>query len=97
MADITYDYPVIEYCVDTMKKKAEEIIGQTDNLENDVKRIMADWKGSTADAYSQLCADLEGDLRQNADNLNNLKTALHNAADAMRQQDSRGAGGVGGR
>jgi WXG100 family type VII secretion target len=95
--DIKYDYPVIEYCVDTMKKKAEEIIGQTDNLENDVKRIMVDWQGSTADAYSQLCADLESDLRQNADNLNSLKTALHGAAEAMKQQDGRGAGKVGGR
>ena len=94
MADIKYDYAVIEQCIDMMKNKAEEVIAQTDSLENDVKRIMADWHGTTADAYSQLCSDLERDLRQNADNLNTLKTAVHQAADAMRQQDSRGASGV---
>jgi WXG100 family type VII secretion target len=96
VADITYDYPVIEQCVDMMKKKAEEIIGQTDALENDVKRILVDWHGSTADAYSQLCSDLKNDLQQNASNLNNLKTALHTAADNMKQQDQRGAGRVSG-
>lgn len=94
MADILYDYPVIEQCIDMMKVKADEIIGQTDDLEKDVKRIMVDWKGSTAEAYNQLCADLESDLRQNVDNLNNLKMAVHSAAEAMKRQDQQGAGGV---
>jgi ESAT-6 family protein len=94
VADITYDYPVIEQCIEMMKNKAEAIIAQTDDLENDVKRIMVDWKGSTADAYNQLCSDLESDLRQNVDNLNSLKTAVHGAAEAMKQQDGKGAGGV---
>lgn len=94
MGDIKYDYPVIEQCIEMMKSKANEILNQTEDLEKDVKRIMVDWKGDTADAYDRLCGDLSSDLRQNADNLNSLKTAVHEAAIAMQQQDSSGAGGV---
>jgi ESAT-6 family protein len=94
VADITYDYPVIEQCIDMMKQKAEEVSAQTEDLEKDVKRIMVDWKGDTATAYDRLCSDLASDLRQNVDNLNSLKTAVHTAAEAMKQQDSHGAGGV---
>ena len=90
MGDIIYDYPVIEQCVDMMGKKANEILHQTDDLEKDVKRIMTDWQGSTAEAYNRLCSDLDSDLRQNVDNLNNLNKTLHEAADRMRQQDNQG-------
>jgi WXG100 family type VII secretion target len=92
--DITYDYTVIEHCVDMMKKKADEIVNQTDGLEADVKRIMVDWQGSTAEAYNQLCVDLKNDLLQNAGNLNNLKTTLHAAAERMKLKDRQGGNRV---
>lgn len=92
---IVYDYGVIEECLSMMSKKAGEIEQQTDELEADVKRIMVDWKGDTADAYNQLCQDLHNDLQQNRDNLDNLNKAFSDGSDAMKHQDSSGAGTVG--
>lgn len=98
MADdtIVYDYPVIDQCLSMMAKKAEEIQQQTDDLEADVKRIMVDWEGSTAQAYDQLCSDLRNDLLANRSNLDNLNKAFDQAAQEMQSQDSRGAGNVSG-
>ncbi|TVT62508.1 WXG100 family type VII secretion target [Amycolatopsis rhizosphaerae] len=91
---IKYDYPVIEECISMMSKKAQEIQQQTDELENDVKRIMQDWQGSTAESYNALANDMKNDLEQNRANLDNLNSALHRAADDMQQQDKRGAGNL---
>jgi len=91
---ITYDYNVIEECVQMMSKKATEIEEQTNGLEDDVKRIMLDWEGSTAEAYNSLANDLRNDLNSNRDNLNNLNRALAEAADRMKQQDRHGASSV---
>ncbi|MFD2419612.1 WXG100 family type VII secretion target [Amycolatopsis pigmentata] len=97
MADgtITYDYNVIEECLSMMSKKASDIQSQADELESDVKRIMVDWHGSTADAYNQLASDLDKDLVQNRQNLENLARALQNASENMQQQDSHGAAQIG--
>jgi WXG100 family type VII secretion target len=97
MADdtIVYDYATIDQCLSMMSKKAEEIQNQTDALETDVKNIMADWKGSTAEAYDQLCSDLRNDLISNRNNLDNLNKAFDEAAENMKQQDKSGAGNVG--
>lgn len=97
MADgtITYDYGVIDTCLSMMANKAAEIQNQTDDLASDVKRIMVDWHGSTADAYDALATDLGNDLTQNRENLVNLKNALGQGADDMREQDGRGASAVG--
>ncbi|SDY07243.1 WXG100 family type VII secretion target [Amycolatopsis xylanica] len=97
MADgtITYDYNVIDTCLSMMANKASEIQSQTDDLVADVKRIMGEWHGSTADAYEALSTDLSNDLTQNRENLVNLKNALGQGADDMRDQDARGAGAVG--
>ncbi|GHF44813.1 WXG100 family type VII secretion target [Amycolatopsis bartoniae] len=91
---IKYDYPVIEECLSMMSKKAQEIQSQTDDLGNDVKRIMVDWQGSTADSYNQIANDLRSDLEQNRANLDNLNSALHQAANDMQDQDKRGAGNI---
>jgi WXG100 family type VII secretion target len=91
---IKYDYTAIENCISMMSNKAREIQTQTDELENDVKKIMLDWQGSTADAYNSLANDLRNDLIQNRQNLDNLNRALHNSADNMQQQDKRSAGNM---
>ncbi|GAA1027416.1 MULTISPECIES: WXG100 family type VII secretion target [Amycolatopsis] len=91
---ITYDYTTLETCVDMMSRKASEIQAQTDELEADVKKIMVDWKGSTADAYNQLCDNLRGSLHANVGNLQNLRGKLEAGAAAMQQQDSRGGKGL---
>jgi WXG100 family type VII secretion target len=88
---IKYDYAVIEECISMMSKKAQEIQTQTDELEIDVKKIMVDWQGSTADAYNSLAGDMRNDLLQNRQNLDNLRQALHNSAENMQQQDKRSA------
>jgi len=97
MADgtITYDYNAIEECLSMMTNKAQAIQDQADGLESDVKRIMVDWQGSTADAYQQLATDLDNDLIANRQNLDSLTKTLQGAADAMQQQDKSGAGGMG--
>jgi WXG100 family type VII secretion target len=92
---ITYDYDVLEECLAMMSSKAQAIQDQADGLESDVKRIMVDWTGSTADAYQQLATDLDNDLIANRGNLDTLTKTLQGAADAMQQQDKSGAGGMG--
>lgn len=69
---ITYDYAAIDQCLSMMSKKAQEIQTQTDNLESDVKKIMVDWEGATAQSYDRLANDLRNDLTQNRENLDNL-------------------------
>lgn len=88
---ITYDYDVLEQCVSMMKSKAEEIQNQTDELVGQVKTIMVDWKGATADAYNNLANDLAKDLAANKQNLENLRAALSDGAGGMQYTDSRGA------
>ncbi|WP_410611357.1 WXG100 family type VII secretion target [Amycolatopsis sp. lyj-109] len=92
---ITYDYGVIEECVLMMTKKAGEIEAQTDGLRDDVKLIMADWQGATAERYDQVAMDLHNDLQQNKANLDNLNKTLQHAAEEMQQQDRASAGQVG--
>lgn len=98
MADdtITYDYDTIDRCLEMMSKKAGEIQSQTDQLESDVKAIMTDWTGATADAYNQLCNDMRNDLQQNKDNLDNLNKTFDEAAEKMKHQDKSGGKTVGG-
>jgi WXG100 family type VII secretion target len=93
MADgtITYDYGVIEECVSMMVNKANEIENQAGELESDVKRIMVDWQGSTADAYNQLANDLRSDIESNKGNLDNLRKSLAEAAQNMQEADSSGS------
>ncbi|MFE3785126.1 WXG100 family type VII secretion target [Amycolatopsis sp. NPDC059090] len=91
---ITYDYTTLETCVDMMSRKAGEIQAQTDGLESDVKRIMVDWRGATADAYNQLCDHLRGALGANVGNLQTLKGKLEAGAAAMQHQDNRGGQGL---
>ncbi|UMP06955.1 WXG100 family type VII secretion target [Amycolatopsis sp. EV170708-02-1] len=93
-ATITYDYPVIEECLSMMSRKATEIEGQTNELESDVKRIMIEWKGDTANRYDERSNGLRNELHGHRDNLNNLNVALRNAAEAMKAQDSRGASSI---
>jgi len=97
MADgtITYDYPVIDECLSMMSKKAQEIQSQADDLESDVKKIMIDWKGSTAEAYNRIANDLQQDLIANRGNLDNLQKTLQASAANMQDADSRGARAVG--
>lgn len=87
---ITYDYPVIEQCLEKMTSKAQQIEQQTTDLESDVKRIMVDWHGSTADAYDSLSKDLANDLTQNVSNLQNLRRNLNDSAERMKSQDAKG-------
>ncbi|MDQ7810870.1 WXG100 family type VII secretion target [Amycolatopsis sp. A133] len=91
---ITYDYPVIEECISMMVSKANEIENQAGDLESDVKRIMVDWKGTTADAYNQLANDLRSDIEANKSNLDSLRKSLEDAAERMKQADSSGAKGM---
>ncbi|WIX98219.1 WXG100 family type VII secretion target [Amycolatopsis mongoliensis] len=91
---ITYDYGVIEECVSMMLNKANEIENQSGELESDVKRIMVDWKGSTADAYNQLANDLRSDIEANKSNLDNLRKSLEEAAERMQHADASGAKGM---
>jgi WXG100 family type VII secretion target len=88
---ITYDYPVIEECISMMVSKATEIENQAGDLESDVKRIMVDWMGKTADAYSQLATDLRSDIEANKSNLDSLRKSLLEAAERMQQADASGA------
>ncbi|QKV73997.1 WXG100 family type VII secretion target [Amycolatopsis sp. Hca4] len=91
---ITYDYPVIEECISMMVSKANAIENQASDLEGDVKRIMVDWKGTTADAYNQLANDLRSDIEANKANLDNLRKSLTDAAERMKQADASGAKGM---
>jgi WXG100 family type VII secretion target len=97
MADdgsIKYDYKVIDDCLVMMTNKAKEIESLTTDLSGDVKKIMVDWTGSTADSYNALANDLQNDLIANKDNLDNLNHQLDLAAERMRQQDKKGASNV---
>ncbi|WP_410586374.1 WXG100 family type VII secretion target [Amycolatopsis sp. lyj-23] len=91
---ITYDYPVIEECLSMMVAKANEIENQAGDLESDVKRIMVDWKGTTADAYNQLANDLRSDIEANKSNLDTLRKSLADAAERMKHADASGAKGM---
>ncbi|MEV7044733.1 WXG100 family type VII secretion target [Amycolatopsis sp. NPDC051061] len=91
---ITYDYGVIEECVSMMLNKANEIENQAGELESDVKRIMVDWQGSTADAYNQLANDLRSDIEANKSNLDNLRKSLSEASERMQHADASGARGM---
>lgn len=93
---IHYDYNAIEECVQTMRRYAQDIQTTTDNLENDVKRIMEDWTGTTAQAYDGFCSDLHNDLQQNIENLERLDKSLEKSAGDMQDQDGRSAKTVAG-
>lgn len=93
---ITYDYAAIDQCLSMMSKKAQEIQTQTDNLESDVKKIMVDWEGATAQSYDRLANDLRNDLTQNRENLDNLNKTFDQAAQDMQDQDRRGGQNVAG-
>ena len=93
---ITYDYAAIDEAIDMMTKKATEIANQTDEQQQQVKAIMGNWTGSTAEAYNKLCDDLEADLRANVEILNNLKATFGQGADDMKQQDAKGGQHVAG-
>jgi WXG100 family type VII secretion target len=90
-ATVKYDYAVLEECLSMMKSKASEIQNQADELETDVKKIMVDWQGSTAERYNQLANDLDNDLVANRANLDSLTKALQQASESMQEQDSSGA------
>jgi ESAT-6 family protein len=91
---IKYDYKAIDDCLVMMTNKANEIEGLTTDLENDVKKIMTGWEGSTADSYNALANDLRNDLVANRDNLNSLNQQLDLAAERMKAQDKKGASNV---
>ncbi|RSN39929.1 WXG100 family type VII secretion target [Amycolatopsis sp. WAC 04197] len=91
---ITYDYDVIDQCLTMMKNKALEIEGQTTDLENDVKRIMVGWMGSTAEAYDAKCQRMKGNLITSREQLDSLRSALQAGAQGMQEQDARGARGL---
>jgi len=91
---IKYDYPAIDECLVLMSKKAEAIEGLVNGLDADVKKILGEWTGSTADSYNSLANDLKNDLMANKGNLDNLNHQLDLAAERMRQQDKKGASNV---
>lgn len=91
---IKYDYKAIDDCLVMMTNKARDIEGLTTDLENDVKRIMQEWEGSTADSYNSLANDLRSDLIANRENLDNLNKTFDTAAENMRRRDQQGANNV---
>ncbi|KZB80806.1 WXG100 family type VII secretion target [Amycolatopsis regifaucium] len=96
MADgtITYDYPVIEQCVAMMMKKADEIDNQATLLGRDVKTIMQDWVGETANSYEARSTNLQAGLDEHRQNLLNLRQKVSDAAAAMEAADKGGAKGI---
>lgn len=88
---IKYDYEVIDECLSLMKNKASQIEAQAGDLESQVKQIMVDWTGQTADAYNQLAQDLKADIDTSKDSLDRLHSALETAAHGMQQADASGA------
>ncbi|WP_410604738.1 WXG100 family type VII secretion target [Amycolatopsis sp. lyj-90] len=88
---ITYDYNVIDECLAMMIAKANDIEGEAGALAADVKRIMVDWKGTTATAYDQLANDLRSDIEANKSNLDNLRKSFKDASDNMQAADASGA------
>ncbi|EWC61853.1 hypothetical protein UO65_2912 [Actinokineospora spheciospongiae] len=83
-----YDYDVIEACVTLMKNKANEIAGDVQGLQGDVRTIMVDWEGTSAQAYESLSTDLVNDLHRHNDYLEQLKVKLEAAASGMQGSDS---------
>ncbi|PWW63304.1 WXG100 family type VII secretion target [Actinokineospora spheciospongiae] len=85
---VLYDYDVIEQCVTLMKNKANEIAGDVKELQTDVKNIMVNWEGTSAQAYESLSTDLVADLGKHNDYLEQLKVKLEAAASGMQGSDS---------
>jgi WXG100 family type VII secretion target len=88
---INYDYDAIDECLAMMSQRINEIEAETDGLGADVKRIMVDWQGSTAERYDQIAADLHSDLDQNKNNLNDLMKNFEGAKLQMQHADKAGA------
>ncbi|ONI87841.1 hypothetical protein ALI144C_07820 [Actinosynnema sp. ALI-1.44] len=88
---ITYDYTTLEYCVEEMRKAAEWIAQQTDEMQQSVKKVMTGWAGDTADAYDRLSNDLENDLRGNANDLTTLEKKMEDVIQRFQLQDKTSA------
>ncbi|GAA1981846.1 WXG100 family type VII secretion target [Amycolatopsis minnesotensis] len=88
---IKYDYAVLDDMINAMKAQAQRIIEKTEEQRNNVKQIMGEWEGSTAQAYNSLCDDLEKDLQANADILEQLRAKMHSGVNEMQTADQNGA------
>ncbi|MEV0679413.1 WXG100 family type VII secretion target [Actinosynnema sp. NPDC050436] len=86
---ITYNYKAIDACVDAMQNKVTLIMGTTDDFTADVRKIMGDWQGETANSYDRLSRDLHQDLVEHSQRLVELKSRLYQAADEMQRQDRK--------
>lgn len=91
---IKYDYEKLDTAFQELTKISNFIESTLDEQRKQVHTIMADWHGSTADAYNSLCTDLDQDMNGNIETLNLLKQKAHEGAMRMQETDSKGAGSV---
>lgn len=87
----TYDYAVLDNCINLMKRKVQEIEGQTQQLAQQVSQLMGTWQGSTATTYNTTANDLQAELDRSNQNLDVTRNALQTGSDNMAQTDASGA------
>ncbi|ANN15909.1 hypothetical protein SD37_09805 [Amycolatopsis orientalis] len=93
MADdaIKYDYEKLELAFEELVKIVAQVEQTLDDQRSQVRSVMADWHGNTADAYQSLCNDLDKDMDGNLESLLVLKKTAHEGAARMQQADADGS------
>lgn len=92
---ITYDYQALEQLVDEMESIASEINTRVEEQRQQVKQIMNDWHGSTADNYNSLCNELEAQMAESLTTLRQFKVTVATSAQNMQDADNKGGAMVG--
>lgn len=87
---IKYDYEKLDTAFQELTKISNFIDTTLDEQRSKVQAIMADWHGSTADAYNSLCIDLDSDMKGNIETLGMLKNAAREGAVRMQDADAKG-------
>ncbi|MDT8912071.1 WXG100 family type VII secretion target [Amycolatopsis sp. PS_44_ISF1] len=87
---IKYDYEKLDAAFQELTKISNFIETTLDEQRSNVQKIMADWHGSTAEAYNSLCSDLDGDMKSNLETLGMLKNAAHEGSQRMQEADAKG-------
>ncbi|MET0190786.1 MAG: WXG100 family type VII secretion target [Pseudonocardia sediminis] len=91
MADTkTYNYQVLNDCINQMKTKGTEIEQRAADLAKQTESLMGDWQGSTATQYKGMSADLKKELDTANQNLELTRTALQTGLNNMSDTDLAG-------
>lgn len=89
---IVYNFEDLDWCVEQMKRATREIQGETSEFAADVKKILQDWTGDTAQVgYQTEANELRRKLEECIANLDMMASNVKAGASNMMEADRNGA------